>query len=499
MAANPPPPPPSVGAKGKSRAPSLFAPNLDPRKPLRDAVNAVLSDGFMAFLSILLIPLILVPLVVSLSDAVLALIEIGDAAIVVFFIIEYVAKLYLAQDRRAHFRSPWHLLDLAIVIVSIVSYLPIFALNGKGTYALLARLIRLPRALAVAGRTAGSRLTPHEQTKEKAEEVKPTVIRQVDPDLSTRHDDLTWDDLAARIHDGKQEWLDIHNVTPEGISRLSRMLKVPEPHFKSRVVDEIYPHVTFVQQVSFLFLQSGEIRYPERPENFLKIERSGIITICHGPKIITVSPHGLDLFEMVLGKRTELHDKSSFVVSVLYGIQRLILEEYRSVFADIELEVVKVSSMPRSALPRDFLERIYDLNKEVSRQTSNLLHFKQMLTVLTAKKLPLEGFDERAEEDFQVLHEESGFLNEIADDLSDRIQSVIDLYINQEAFETNRILKILAVITSVSVIPAAVSGILGENLEGLPFPAVLWEVVLGMGLGMTFVLYCFIKLGWLKV
>ncbi|MGE5555963.1 MAG: hypothetical protein ACM3UY_06860, partial [Methanocella sp.] len=40
---------------------SLFVPNSDPREDIREVVNAVFSDKFMIFLSLLMIPLIIVP------------------------------------------------------------------------------------------------------------------------------------------------------------------------------------------------------------------------------------------------------------------------------------------------------------------------------------------------------------------------------------------------------------------------------------------------------
>jgi Mg2+ and Co2+ transporter CorA len=498
-ATSPPPSKPGVRPPAEPRrVTSIFAVDTDPRRAGREAVNAVLSDLFMAFLSILLLPIILIPLLVPLSDTYLGLLDIGDATIVAFFIAEYFSKLYLSKDRRAHFLEPWHLLDLTIVVLSIVTYLPIFALNGRGSYALLARLIRLPRVFAVAGRTAGSRLESAPEAVAPPPPPKPMVIRQLDPDLRTTHSGLTWEELEARLKDDRPEWIDIHNVPPEGIARLSRMLGVSESQFKTRVMDEIYPHVTFVQKASLLFLQLGELKYPDRPGSFLTIQRSGAVVLCLGRKILTVSPHDLDLVEKVLTSPRAFPTDQDFAVSVLYGIEGRMVEDYKSILSDIELEVSNIGRIPRSKLPKDFLEHAYQLSKEVSRLGSNLIHFRQMLAVIIAKKVPLEGFDARAEEEFQVLHDETQFLDEIAEDLGDRVGSITELYINQEAFETNRILKILAVITSVSVIPAAVSGILGENVLGTPFPATLWEVVLGMSLTMAFIVYSFLKLGWLR-
>ncbi len=493
-----PPPPPKPPAPAESRPLSLFVPEEDPHQRVRDTVDAILSDGFMAFLSILLIPIILLPFFVTLSKPLLSFVDGCDLVIVLFFVVEYGAKLYLAKDRRAHFRSPWHLVDLAIVLLSVSSYLPLVGLNTKGSLALLVRLVRLPRAFALAGRTAGSRIQTTEAPAEPKSAEPPAVIRQVDPDLTTRHENLSWDDLARRLRDNRQEWIDLHHLGPEGVARLAGLLGVPEPHFQNRFVDEIYPHVVFAKDLSFVFVQSGEVRYPERAGRFLTVDRTGVVVICAGPKLLTASAHGEDLFDEVLERAHGRLAEGSFVVAALYGILESMLNDYRRICAEIELEVGRIATVPKPRLPRDFLERMYALNQETARVGSNLLHYRQMIGSLDARRIALDGFDARAEEDFGELRDQAQFLEETADDLTDRIKSLIDLYINQEAFETNRILKILAVITSLAVIPAVVSGILGQNILGQPFDAQLWQIVAGMGLAMAFALYCFIKMGWLR-
>jgi Mg2+ and Co2+ transporter CorA len=476
----------------------LFVPEADPRKDSRDAVDAILSDRFMALLSILLLPIILLPLFVSLSDNDLSFLEICDVTIIFFFVVEYASKLYLAKVRWDYFKSPWHILDLIVVILSFISYVPLVGISNKGSAVLLVRLLRLPRAFTVAGRTVGSRIHGEEEEKQVEEKLPETMIRRVEADLKTESGNLTWEDLERSLSDGRPAWIDIYNVTPEGIARLSKILQVAEPHFKSNVVDEVYPHVSYVQKLSFIFLQSGQIVYPKLPEHYLKIAKSGVILVCLGPKIISVSPHGNDLFKKVMDGVRGRQEEDNFAFSVLYGILESMLSGYRSILVDIETEVTKLGNIPRSKLPKDFLTRVYELNKEVSKLVSNIVHFKGMLAITTSKKLPLEGFDEKAEDDFQILQADAQMLNELADDLSDNLQSLIDLYINQEAFETNRVLKILAVITSLAIIPAAVSGVLGENLLDAPFNAQLWQVLLGTGIAMVFALYCFIKVGWLK-
>ena len=476
---------------------SLFVPEADPRKNLRDTIDSILSDKFMVFLSLAIIPIILIPFAINVSPSATEFLDICDWTIIVLFVAEYTSKLYLAKDRWAHFKEPWHLVDLVIVILPFIQYLPALGLSTRGSPSLLLRLLRLPRALAVGGRAFGSRMQASQTVALDSTKESETVIRIVDSKTLTVGDGLTWDDLKSHLADDNQEWLDIRNLSEEGVARLSSLIRVPEPHFKIDLVDEIFPHIDYVQQLSLIFLQSGKVRYPDKPEAYLTISRSGIIIICTGSKIISVSRHGLDVFSGVM-ESVRSQTKVSFVVSVLYALLDQTLKEYRSVLSEIEIAVIRIAGTPRSKLPRDFLERVYGLNKEVSRLVSNLLHFKELLSVIVSNKVPLEGFDSAAEEDFHVLQDGVSYLNEIADDLINTIRSTIDLYINQTSFETNKILKILAVITSMSVIPSAIGGLLGMNLLDVPYAASLWEVVLVLVISMSFVTYVFIKLGWLK-
>lgn len=477
---------------------SLYMPQKDPRGNLRDSVDSIFSDKFMIFLSLILIPIVILPLVFSLPDSILVFFEICDVIIVILFIAEYTSKLYLAEDRWKHFKSPWHLVDLIIIILPFVQYLPLLEVSITGSPSLLLRLLRLPRALAVGGRAVAGRRNSGIVISSQLEKGPETIIRQVDSNLKT-FNTLSWNELETHLSDKcLQEWLDLHYVSDEGFTRLSKILSISEPHFKSSLVDEIYPHIDYIQRASFIFLQHGKVIYPDNADNFLTISRSGIIVICSGAKIITVSRHNIDLFEKVIERVKQDKDEDSFTIPVLFGILEHILDDYKAVLSELEIETIKIGSTPRSKLPKDFLERIYMLDKEVSRLVSNLVHFKDMLSIVTTKKVPLEGFDKKAEDLFQVLQDGAEYVSEIAHDLVDNIRSIIDLYINQTSFETNRILKILAVITSISVIPSAIGGIIGMNLLDAPYGAYLWEVSLVIGVSMVLAVYIFNKLGWLK-
>ncbi len=477
---------------------SLYVPQTDPRMKLRESVEAIFSDKFMIVLSLLLIPIILTPFIITLSPEVMSFLDICDWVILFLFVAEYVLKLFFSKDRWKHFKSPWHLVDLIIIALPLAQYFSLLSLTITGSPSLLLRLLRIPRALAIGGRAVAGRRANDQIPVTEMKELD-TIIRQVDSDFKTKQLNLTWDELNAHILDtSRREWIDIHNLSDEGFLKLSNILQISELHFKSKIVDEIYPHIDYVKRALFIFLQSDKICYPEHTGHYLTISRSGIIVICNETKIITASRHSVDLFNEVLSSPHCCRDDGSFIMPILGGILEHMLNDYRSILSEIEMEVIKISQTPRSKLPRDFLVRIYQLDKEVSRLVSNLVHFKELLNTVIAKKITLDGFDQNSEEDFQVLQDDAIYLNEIADDLMDNLKSIIDLYINQTSFETNKILKILAVVTSISVIPSALGGLIGMNLLDAPFGAYLWQVGFVIGIIMAFVAYVFVKLGWLK-
>ena len=62
----------------------------------------------------------------------------------------------------------------------------------------------------------------------------------------------------------------------------------------------------------------------------------------------------------------------------------------------------------------------------------------------------------------------------------------------------NRVMKILAVLTALTMVPAIVGGLLGMNLIGNPWPATLLQMVTIVGLVMVLTAWVFFNLGWLK-
>lgn len=490
-------PAPAGSPESGNRLPrSLYPPRKDPRKELRETVDAILSDGFMAVLSLFLIPLILLPILFSFPASTLLLFQTGDAIIVIFFVVEYVAKLYLAESSWEYFRNPWHLLDLTVIVLSFVSYLPFLALGSKGSSLLLVRLVRLTRVLTVGGRAASSRI--HVATAEGGtDSLRPSPrVQVVRSGPSPVRETLSWEGVEAHLATNAPEWIDFSNLTEAEVMRLAALLRVRHHHFRLHQLNDLHPHAREADRRSFIYLQVKKVRYPERSEELFKIARQGLVLICLGPKILSISPHSTDLVERVLPILEEDHMSRAFVAAVLRGILAANLDEYRTIFNDIDAEVSVISGIPRSKLPRDFLPRMYQLSKASSRLAANLGHFKELIDRVLSGKIALDGLETEGHGRFEALVDESHYLELVSQDVLDNLHSLIDVYINQSSFDTNRVLKVLAVITAIAIIPSTIGGLLG--IDG-PYDFILWQVLLATVLSMVFALYCFLKLGWLRV
>jgi len=78
------------------------------------------------------------------------------------------------------------------------------------------------------------------------------------------------------------------------------------------------------------------------------------------------------------------------------------------------------------------------------------------------------------------------------------VLSVIELHLNVVSFEMNRVMRVLAVVSVLGLIPAVIGGLLGMNLADNPWPFTLPQVAFGVCLGMVLGLYLFLVKGWLR-
>lgn len=72
------------------------------------------------------------------------------------------------------------------------------------------------------------------------------------------------------------------------------------------------------------------------------------------------------------------------------------------------------------------------------------------------------------------------------------------LHINVAAHGTNRFMRLVAIMSSLALIPTIIGGLLGMNLGDAPWALTLGQVAFGTLVLMLGVLYTFMAKGWLR-
>jgi len=100
--------------------------------------------------------------------------------------------------------------------------------------------------------------------------------------------------------------------------------------------------------------------------------------------------------------------------------------------------------------------------------------------------------------DFDYLYAESGYLYESTQNIKESLISLIELHTNTGSYDMNKVMKVIAVITCLAIIPSIIGGLLGVNLTEGNFPIKLTEIFFIVFSLMILGSYAFYKMGWLK-
>jgi Mg2+ and Co2+ transporter CorA len=460
----------------------------------------VLPDGLMIILALFMIPIVIIPLLVVLPPNIEGFLRLLDYVIIGIFAIEYILKTALARNIIKHILNPWHILDLFIIVLPLFDLLQVFTFGlGRSSPLLrLLRILRITRIFAVGGRAFDRGARRKSSVTTTAPDKQAIQIRLIDNYLENKFADVQLNKISDYLTNKSQTWIDMSYICDVDFTDLSKVLGISRIVLESELVEEAYPRIDYFGNYSMIFARIADITLSHQGTKHLFVNRAGLLVICYGQNIITLSRTKTELFDNILEQiKKNNSSEDSIVVSVLYSILKYTLEQDSQIITAIEKELIKYENLPLKNRPPDFLETSFHLRKEVDQLVPSLLHIKEILAIITTKRVPLEGFTEKHERLFDILTDQASYLYETASNARDNLQSLIDLYINTTSYETNKVMRVIAVITSLGIIPALM-GLLGSNIAGNPWNIQLWQVLTILGILMLGMVWVFYRLGWLK-
>ena len=206
----------------------------------------------------------------------------------------------------------------------------------------------------------------------------------------------------------------------------------------------------------------------------------------------------LVLGEVFLGFLAIVSAALPFPVRMACQFLKTVLEADETLVGLFEAELGKLEELPVRESRQQFFQRTFRLKKELSAAASDLWRLRGVLKALVEARVKLPGSNAGELPFLRELSETADYLYETVDNVREGVLSLIELHLNVVSFEMNRVMRVLAVVSVLGLIPAVVGGLLGMNLSDNPWPFTLPQVTFAVGMGMVTCLYFFVVKGWLR-
>jgi Mg2+ and Co2+ transporter CorA len=452
----------------------------------------LLGEGFLGFLAIVAVALALLQMWFPLTPAGNTLVNLAQWGIIGWFAVEYLVALAFAPSKSAFLRNPWRVIDLATIIIPLLTLLP--GVSNALRSSPVLRLIRLVRVVTLGLRVTGV-VTRERSRQARNDESSGPVEVCVVPGHEKSASAASWEEFLEwmKSDSADPKWFSVANVGRKELRTVAEAAGVPAEFLESHLVEATYPHVEMENDYAAVF--SWLVESPQRSP----AERNGLLTLVSRDGVVTLSRHSTDLTRLIkeLRPKPEL-DRLPFPVRMTGEILRVVLEQNEELSGRFERELGALEELPLHESHPGFFEQTFRLKKELSAAQADLWRLKSVLNDLAegARKLP--GSDGNEKEFLRQLSHDTEYLYDTIVNTREELLSLIDLHLNIVSFDMNRVMRVLAVVSVLGLIPAVVGGLFGMNLVDNPWPFTLKEVSFFVVFGMILCLYFFFVKGWLR-
>jgi Mg2+ and Co2+ transporter CorA len=463
------------------------------RERVRKPVNWIFNDELMIVLALLLVPIVGIPLLFPLSPVMAALFSLMNNVIIAAFIMEYFLKLFVADSAREFISDKWHVLDLAIILLALAEFLPVFSL-AYGEASPMLRLLRVLRIFTAAGRTAD--IVPRPVVTAAAPAEKEPMLIGIRDSAGTTTCSIM--DHDCRIPPGSTaQWIHIQNVGDRDFGYVSTAIGVPRPVLESKLNRDAITRIDFFKNYSTIFLRDSRLTLRGESPQDLAISMDGLLVICRGQQIVTLCTGKNDLHAS-RGEGIDLPEGTPFTVGALYHVLYGKIRDTEAIIDAFEQKINTLEELPLEKTSPLFLGDTLHLRKELQKVIKTLWHARQVFDSMRTRKVALDGIGDEDLNLFDMLYDDAEYLYESAMNLGDNLSAIRELHINSISYNMTRVMKILAVMTALAIIPTTIGGLLGENLYDSPWQISLFEIFFIVVLLMGLTLYAFYRKGWLQ-
>lgn len=473
---------------------------------LRQTINNVFNDDLMIALAAILASAVIFQMIFEFSSGMEIVFDYLNYFIIAAFTAEYILKLYVEESKIAFVTNPIHIFDLLIILLALVDFSRIGYVSFLPNQAQLSPILRLLRVLPrilprvlltffLAERTA-KRIDNEKFT----EDTVPQKLKISTIDFKGDKKSYSKENVQKIYLDKIPIWIDFQNITENDFEDIEKVTNISHDLINTRLFQASFPRIDPSENYLTMFIWDSQIMSNSNSHSDIFV--SNMLIIFNEDKIITLSKGKSQMFDNISPLiSTELSNKSleynEFTDKVLYALLQQKLDDYGNIFHEVEHKTIEFELIPVDKTSPNFLEETFHLKKEILGISENIWHFQQVLkSLINIKNVTHYKIDNAKE--FGNLLLESEYLNDIIENKKERLSSLIELHKDTVEYDTNRVMKVIAVITCLAIIPATVGGLLGVNLVEGEFQIKFIEIFFIVFISILLGIYAFYKMEWLK-
>ena len=455
-------------------------------------VRILLGEGFLGFLAIVATALTLFPLLFAVSDQADAAIEAAQWAIIAWFAVEYGAALAWAGDRGAFLRNPWRWLDLATILIPLATVLP--SVSGALRSSPILRLVRLVRVVTMGLRASGAVVRAQGREATVTAAIGPAKVLQMDGRAAAVDGEVPWSEFLQWIKAPGAEWFHVVHPSPADLRGLAAAAGLPAEVLGPQLAGMGYPHVERLGPYAGFYLTLPEVAADGGTA------REGVFVLVGRDNVLSLSRRATAL-PALAGTAAESAEQAAlpFPARTAHLFLRTVLNQSEELTGRYQAELHALEEVPVRDSRAEFFERTFRLKKDLTAVQADLWRLRALLAELADGRAPLpDDGGAAARAVFQRLAEDASFLLETVTTTREEVLALIDLHINVVSFDMNRVMRVLAVVSVLGLVPGVVGGLFGMNLADNPWPFTLPQVAFAIGTAMVLALYFFFVKGWLR-
>lgn len=239
-------------------------------------------------------------------------------------------------------------------------------------------------------------------------------------------------------------------------------------------------------------------RYPFQVRTGEKLRRVPVLLVNQYDNIIVLSSENSDLENRVRVRLSTLESAMPRMEKATIALLNEVIRGNNEVEQFIEATLFQLEVSQVDYDDETFLKKTFELRTDILRVSSSLKHLRNATRKVATGKLKLSSESDQYHDAFQDISEGATELFDSIGEIREALQALVDLRLNVSSFQMNRVMRLMALLTALALIPATAGGLLGMNLLDTPWPATLPQVAFGVAAGMAISLYAFSIKGWLR-